>query len=100
MFLDPRRQRYAGFGWWGLSPEIDVEGGVRVSSGQLSLWITPAGVATVVVTQDYLTWAMDRYSVRREGPLINSIALGEIVYEFARMYCLLVEWAQSKPSEA
>jgi len=43
---------------------------------------------------------MDRYSVRREGPLINSIALGEIVYEFARMYCLLVEWAQSKPSEA
>jgi hypothetical protein len=34
---------------------------------------------------------MDRYSVGREGSLINSIALGEFVYEFARMYCLLVQ---------
>src|SRR5207247_204260 len=64
LFSSPPPHRSAGFNWWGLQPELDVSRGLRVSSGNvLALWITPAAVMTLVVGQEYLTWATERYGL-------------------------------------
>lgn len=94
LFLNPPKQRWAGFGWWGRRPEVDAGGGLRVSTGEVTLWVTPSAVATLVVSQNYLTYAMERHS---GTPLINSIALGEVTWEFARTYMMLLDWADPRP---
>jgi hypothetical protein len=93
MFLDPPPHRAAGFNFWEIQPDVDAAGGIRVSSGEnVALWITPSSVATLVVGQEYLTWAMDQYNTEKKGPLINPTAVSEFVYEFVRMYSLLSSW--------
>jgi hypothetical protein len=93
IFLDPPEHRPAGFNFWGMQPDVDAVGGIRVAGGQnVALWITPSAVATLVVGQEYLTWAMERYDPEKKGPLVNPAAVGEFVYEFVRMYSLLSPW--------
>ena len=100
LFLNPPEQRYAGFGWWGLQPEVDSSGGIRVSRDAISFWVTPSGVATAVVSQGYLTWAMEHYVVKDAQPLVNSIVLGEVTYEFCRAYLAILKWAEPRPPSA
>lgn len=91
VFLDPPPHRPASFGWWGLHPELDAGGGLRISGGdRVLLWISTAGVVTVAIAQEYLCWAMDRYAYGRNEPLINPTTLGELVYEFCRTFLAVI----------
>jgi hypothetical protein len=99
LFIEPPEQRWGGFGWWGLQPEVDASGGIRVSSGRLAFWITPSSVATLVVGQNYLSWAMEQWASLAPGPLINSTALTELVYEFCRAYAMILQRGDAHPSQ-
>jgi hypothetical protein len=100
LFLDPPEHRWGAFGWWGLAPEVDSSGGLRVSSGRISFWVTPDAVATLVVGQDYLSWAMEHFGTPGRGVLINSTALAEFTFEFCRAYLMILEMGEPRPTHA
>jgi hypothetical protein len=62
--------------------------------------VTPDAVATLVVGQDYLAWAMEPYAKAGHGVLINSTALGEFTFEFCRAYLMILEMSEPRPSNA
>lgn len=100
MFLNPPPHRANGFNWWGLQPKVDVSGGIRASSGRLALWITPTGVATLVLGEEPLTWAMKQHDEPGSHLLINPTVLGEFVFEFCRLNWLLAAMLKPPSSSA
>jgi hypothetical protein len=101
-FSNPPPHRDMGFNWWGyLQPEVDTQTrGLRASSGRTTWWLTPAAVMTLVVDQEYLTWASDRLGLGLGGLLINPYAVGEYTFEFCRTMALIAPTCTPRPAEA
>lgn len=103
VLLDPPALRPQGFNFtWTarVDHEPDRGGGIRASAGgRESIWVTPAGILTFAGTggPDLLCWGMQPYSSTMT--LVNPTALGELTYEFCRLWQRVAVWLSPAPHQ-